>query len=120
MLGRDDIGSLAPGMAADFIAVNLDRPAFAGAQADVVAALVLCQCDTVDYSFIHGRRVVDQGRLVTADLPASSSAPTGSPLTYSTAELAVVDDNALPFVVAAGRLPRSGAWIHRINPCASS
>ena len=69
VLGRDDIGSLAPGMAADFIAVNLDRPAFAGAQADVVAALVLCQCDTVDYSFIHGRRVVDQGRLVTADLP---------------------------------------------------
>ena len=69
VLGRDDIGSLAPGMAADFIAVNLDRPAFAGAQADVVAALVLCSCDTVDYSFIHGRRVVDQGRLVTADLP---------------------------------------------------
>jgi len=69
VLGRDDIGALAPGMAADFIAVNLDRPAFAGAQADVVAALVLCQCDTVDYSFIHGRRVVDQGRLVTADLP---------------------------------------------------
>jgi cytosine/adenosine deaminase-related metal-dependent hydrolase len=69
VLGRDDIGSIAPGMAADFIAVNLDRPALAGAQADVVAALVLCQCDTVDYSFIHGRRVVDQGRLVTADLP---------------------------------------------------
>ena len=69
MLGRDDIGSLAPGMAADFIAVNLDRPAFAGAQSDVVAALVLCQCDAVDYSFIHGRRVVDQGRLVTVDLP---------------------------------------------------
>jgi len=69
VLGRDDIGRLEPGMAADFIAVNLDRPAFAGAQHDVVAALVLCQCDTVDYSFIHGRRVVDQGRLVTADLP---------------------------------------------------
>ena len=69
VLGRDDIGSLAPGMAADFIAVNLDRPAFAGAQSDVVAALVLCQCDAVDYSFIHGRRVVDQGRLVTVDLP---------------------------------------------------
>jgi cytosine/adenosine deaminase-related metal-dependent hydrolase len=69
VLGRDDIGAIAPGMAADFIAVNLDRPAFAGAQADVVAALVLCQCDAVDYSFIHGRRVVDQGRLVPVDLP---------------------------------------------------
>lgn len=69
VLGRDDIGCLAPGMAADFIAVNLDRPSFAGAQHDVVAALVLCQTDAVDYSFIHGRRVVDQGRLVTVDLP---------------------------------------------------
>jgi cytosine/adenosine deaminase-related metal-dependent hydrolase len=69
VLGRDDIGSIAPGMAADFIAVNLDRPAFAGAQHDVVAALVLCQAEAVDYSFIHGRRVVDQGRLATVDLP---------------------------------------------------
>lgn len=69
VLGRDDIGAIAPGMAADFIAVNLDRPAFAGAQHDVVAALVLCLADAVDYSFIHGRRVVDQGRLTTVDLP---------------------------------------------------
>ncbi len=69
VLGRDDIGGLAPGMAADFIAVNLDRPAFAGAQHDPVAALVLGQVDAVDYSFIHGRRVVDQGRLTTVDLP---------------------------------------------------
>ena len=69
VLGRDDIGGLAPGMAADFIAVNLDRPAFAGAQHDPVAALVLGQVDAVDYSFIHGRRVVDQGRLITVDLP---------------------------------------------------
>ncbi|MES1168947.1 MAG: amidohydrolase family protein, partial [Oleiharenicola lentus] len=68
VLGRDDIGSLAPGMSADFIAVNLDRPALAGAQHDVVAALVLCHTDAVDYSFIHGRRVVDQGRLTTVDL----------------------------------------------------
>jgi 8-oxoguanine deaminase len=69
VLGRDDIGAIVPGMAADFIAVNLDRPAFAGAQHDVVAALVLCLADAVDYSFIHGRRVVDQGRLTTVDLP---------------------------------------------------
>ena len=69
VLGRDDIGAIVPGMAADFIAVNIDRPAFAGAHHDLVAALVLCQTDTVDYSFIHGRRVVDQGRLTTVDLP---------------------------------------------------
>jgi len=70
VLGRDDIGVIAPGMSADFIAVNLDRPSLAGAQHDVVAALVLCHVDTVDYSFINGRRVVDQGRLTTVDLPA--------------------------------------------------
>jgi 8-oxoguanine deaminase len=69
VLGRDDIGCIAPGMSADFIAVNLDRPAFAGAQHDVVAALILCSVDTVDYSFINGRRVVDQGRLTTVELP---------------------------------------------------
>jgi 8-oxoguanine deaminase len=69
VLGRDDIGAIAPGMSADFIAVNLDRPSLAGAQHDVVAALVLCQVDAVDYSFINGRRVVDQGRLTTAELP---------------------------------------------------
>jgi 8-oxoguanine deaminase len=69
VLGRDDIGHLAPGMAADFIAINVDRPAFAGAKHDVVAALILCFADAVDYSFIHGRRVVEQGRLTTVDLP---------------------------------------------------
>jgi 8-oxoguanine deaminase len=69
VLGRDDIGAIAPGMSADFVAVNLDRPSLAGARHDVVAALVLCQVDAVDYSFINGRRVVDQGRLTTVELP---------------------------------------------------
>jgi len=69
VLGRDDIGVIAPGMSADFICVNIDRPAFAGAQHDPVAALILCQTDSVDYSFINGRRVVDQGLLTTVELP---------------------------------------------------
>jgi cytosine/adenosine deaminase-related metal-dependent hydrolase len=69
VLGRDDIGHLAPCMAADFIAINLDRPAFAGTHRDPVAATVLCQCDAVDYTFIHGRCVVAEGRLVSAELP---------------------------------------------------
>jgi 8-oxoguanine deaminase len=70
VLGRDDIGALAPGMAADFIAFNVDRPAFAGAHHDIVAALVLCQVDSVDYSFINGKKVVDNGILTTLDLGA--------------------------------------------------
>jgi cytosine/adenosine deaminase-related metal-dependent hydrolase len=69
VLGRDDIGSLAPGMAADFICVDLDRPELAGALHDPVAALVLCDVGSVDYSFINGRRVVDEGRLTTAEVP---------------------------------------------------
>jgi cytosine/adenosine deaminase-related metal-dependent hydrolase len=68
VLGRDDIGSLCEGMSADFIVVNIDRPQFAGAW-DVVAAVILCQTDSVDFNFVNGRRVVDAGRLVTADLP---------------------------------------------------
>jgi 8-oxoguanine deaminase len=33
-----------------------------------VAALILCQPDKVDYGFINGRKVVDEGRLAAADL----------------------------------------------------
>jgi cytosine/adenosine deaminase-related metal-dependent hydrolase len=69
VLGRDDIGYLAPGMAADFICIDLDRPSLAGALQDPVAALVLCDVGLVDYSFINGRRVIDKGRLTSAELP---------------------------------------------------
>jgi cytosine/adenosine deaminase-related metal-dependent hydrolase len=68
VLGRDDIGAIAPGMSADFIALNIDRPQFAGAHRDLVAALIFCLIDAVDYSFINGKKVVDQGRLTTLDL----------------------------------------------------
>ncbi len=56
-------------MAADLIAVNLDRPSLAGACHDPVAALVLCQVDAVDYSIINGRVVVENGVLTSAELP---------------------------------------------------
>lgn len=69
VLGRDDIGCIAPGMSADFIAIDIDRPSLAGAQHDPVAALVLCGIDKVDYSFVHGRKVVDGGQLTTVELP---------------------------------------------------
>jgi cytosine/adenosine deaminase-related metal-dependent hydrolase len=66
-LSRDDIGYLARGMSADFIAFDTQRRPFVGAHADPVAALILCQTDYVDYSFVNGRKVVDQGRLTTVD-----------------------------------------------------
>ncbi|MGV2827691.1 8-oxoguanine deaminase [Myxosarcina sp. GI1(2024)] len=68
VLGRDDIGYLAPGMAADLIAVNLDRPGFVGTQQDPVAALIYCQNDCVDYSFINGKKIVAGGKLTTVEL----------------------------------------------------
>jgi cytosine/adenosine deaminase-related metal-dependent hydrolase len=69
VLGRDDIGAIAPGMSADFIAINVDRHQFAGAHHDIVSALIFCQVDAVDYSFINGKKVVDRGQLTTIELP---------------------------------------------------
>ncbi|ELS04058.1 cytosine deaminase-like metal-dependent hydrolase [Xenococcus sp. PCC 7305] len=68
VLGRDDIGYLAPGMAADFIAVNLDKPSFVGTQSDPVAALIYCQTDYIDYSFINGKKIVDRGNLTRIEI----------------------------------------------------
>ena len=67
VLGRDDIGALAPGMAADFVAFDLRTPAFAGAH-DPVAALVFCAPPQVAWSVVDGRVVVREGRLTTLDL----------------------------------------------------
>jgi cytosine/adenosine deaminase-related metal-dependent hydrolase len=70
VLGRDDIGHLAPGMSADFIAFDTQRKPYVGAHADPVAALILCQTDSVDCSFVNGRKIVDQGRLTSVDYDA--------------------------------------------------
>ncbi len=69
VLGRDDIGSIAVGMAADIIAYRLDDVALAGAAHDPVAALVFCQPPRVDLSVINGAIVVEDGCLLSADLP---------------------------------------------------
>lgn len=68
VLGRDDIGQLAPGKAADFIAVTADTLDMAGCQHDLLAALVFCAPQKVDLSVINGRIVVQDGRLTTLDL----------------------------------------------------
>jgi cytosine/adenosine deaminase-related metal-dependent hydrolase len=71
VLGRDDIGMLAPGMAADFVGFRIDTLAFAGgAVHDPLAALVFCQPPQVDLSVINGRVRVQDGYLLGVDLPA--------------------------------------------------
>lgn len=68
VLGRSDIGQVAPGKAADLIAYDLDRHELAGAQADPLAALLFCAPVGVDWSLIAGRFVVRDGVLVGHDL----------------------------------------------------
>lgn len=70
VLNRDDIGALAPNMAADFVAFDLNQIAYAGALHDPVAALVFCASANVSYSIINGRVVVREGHLMTIDLPS--------------------------------------------------
>jgi 8-oxoguanine deaminase len=68
VLGRDDIGSLASGKAADFIAINLDRFEYAGARHNSLGTLLFCQPVNVDLSVINGRVVVEEGHIVSFDL----------------------------------------------------
>ena len=70
VLNRDDIGCLAPGMSADFVAFDLRQLPFAGAQLDPVAALLFCAAPPVALSVVNGRVVVRDGQLVPVDLPA--------------------------------------------------
>jgi cytosine/adenosine deaminase-related metal-dependent hydrolase len=69
VLGRSDLGSLEPGKCADFFAVRLDRLDYAGALHDPAAAAVFCAPVGVDYTVVGGKPVVQDGQLVTADLP---------------------------------------------------
>ena len=71
VLGRDDIGALAPGMSADLVAFPLDTLALAGAAVhDPVAALVFCAPQQVRYAIINGKPVVAEGQLLPLELPA--------------------------------------------------
>jgi cytosine/adenosine deaminase-related metal-dependent hydrolase len=70
VLGRDDIGALAPGMAADFVCFALDDIHTAGALHDPLAALLLCHPPRVALSVVNGRVLVRDGHLTQLDLPA--------------------------------------------------
>lgn len=69
VLGRDDIGYLAPGMAADIAMYRLDALGFAGgAEHDPVAALVFCASVNADVTIVNGRVVVRDGQIATLDV----------------------------------------------------
>jgi cytosine/adenosine deaminase-related metal-dependent hydrolase len=69
VLGRDDIGALEVGKAADFIALDLNRIEYTGAHHDPVAAVVFCAPANVDHSYVHGEAVVRDRQLVGLELP---------------------------------------------------
>ncbi|HLG61379.1 MAG TPA: 8-oxoguanine deaminase [Ktedonosporobacter sp.] len=71
VLGRDDVGYLAPGMAADLIGYRLDTlPLAGGAPHDPRAALIFCRPSYVDLSIINGRVRIKDQTLLDIDLPA--------------------------------------------------
>ena len=69
VLGREDIGSLEVGKAADFVAYRIDGIEHAGAGGDRVAALLTCAPVTAWYSVINGQVVIEQGEIGGLDLP---------------------------------------------------
>jgi cytosine/adenosine deaminase-related metal-dependent hydrolase len=69
VLGRDDIGALAVGMAADIVTVPLDDIGVAGALHDPLAALLFCHVPRIKHSVVNGRVVVRDGRVTTLELP---------------------------------------------------
>ena len=70
VLGRDDFGQIAPGRRADFAVFDLSGIETAGAW-DPVAALVLCAPLRARETWVEGRPVVREGRIVSFDLGAA-------------------------------------------------
>ena len=63
-LGREgEIGVLAPGAVGDVAVWRLDGPVFSGAVADPVEAWLRCGPTSAWYTVVHGKPVVEQGRL---------------------------------------------------------
>ncbi|MBS7807205.1 8-oxoguanine deaminase [Variovorax sp. PCZ-1] len=70
VLGRQDIGHIAPGMCADLALFDLRTLSFAGgAVHDPLASLLLCASPQAAYTIVNGRIVVRRGQLTTVDLP---------------------------------------------------
>lgn len=68
ILGREELGCIAVGMAADFFLVNMERIELVGAQFD--PGSVLCTVGfkgSVDYTVVNGQVVVRDGRLACVD-----------------------------------------------------
>jgi 8-oxoguanine deaminase len=68
VLGRSDIGHLAPGMCADLFSIDLHTIELAGGLHDPVAAIVFCAPHRARTTIIDGAVVVEDGRVATVDM----------------------------------------------------
>ncbi len=68
ILGRDDLGALSVGMAADLFMIRLNRLELVGTQFDVKSLFgTVGFKGSVDYTVVNGKVVVENGKLVTID-----------------------------------------------------
>jgi 8-oxoguanine deaminase len=69
VLGRDDVGALAVGRAADVVGFDLDTLAFAGGGVhDPLAALVFCRSVNASFTIVAGRVLVEDGAFTALDV----------------------------------------------------
>ncbi|MHC1770635.1 MAG: 8-oxoguanine deaminase [Flexilinea sp.] len=70
LLRRTDIGSIEIGKAADVIGIKTGGLSFSGGLHDPIAALVMCSSGEVNLSIVNGKILVNDGKLLSIDLPA--------------------------------------------------
>jgi 5-methylthioadenosine/S-adenosylhomocysteine deaminase len=73
-LGREDIGRIAPGCRADLVLVDVTHPTMRPLR-DPVRNLIFAAGDrAIRAVYVDGRKVVENGRVLTVDYPAAAEA----------------------------------------------
>jgi len=71
VLGRDDIGQIAPGKCADINLISIDRLEYSGGQHDPLAAIIFSvSMNPVDWVIVNGKVVVAEGKLKDIEEPS--------------------------------------------------
>lgn len=108
ILGRDDIGRLAPGAKADLFMADLEHPAMRPVRDPLRSLIYVAGERPVRQVFVDGRQVVEDGRALAFDLPAAldrlEAAQRQAEIDFAARDFAGRShDEASPFVY--GRMP---------------
>jgi 8-oxoguanine deaminase len=68
VMGRDDLGQLKPGMAADLVAFDLNVLDLAGSRHDPAAALIFCSPQRASWVIVNGKVRVWEGQVLGVDI----------------------------------------------------